>query len=340
MQMKATNWLLDKYDERNHKTGNMFEEREWSIGTLIKKSREEQKISGTQLSYGLCSPATLSRIENGEREMNLFFSIMLLGRLGYDLDKFELYGSKEEFEQYEERIRIQKLRRKHEYEEMLAALERYEQSWKNAIEADSLQQQFIYSIRGLFYVQKKRDRQGMDLLKKAIALTMPEWDLKWFQNCIIGETELDLFGMLADAIEIFEDKEEAFCIREKIYTCLKRKPEVPVQMQRLYTSIICKMIPEMLEKGNIGRALELCEDGLSALAQKGRFYHWPDLLYWKGCCLKELYRMGKLEKDSSSDVYLRAMYIYRLLGNQEMAETIKNNLNKEAAGWEFIKSER
>lgn len=61
----------------------MFFENSFTIGSIIKQLREEQGISGVQLSRGLCSPATLSRIEADEREMSLIFSGMLFGRLGY-----------------------------------------------------------------------------------------------------------------------------------------------------------------------------------------------------------------------------------------------------------------
>ena len=61
----------------------MYELDMWTIGDIVKMLREEQEISGAELSYGLCSMPTLSRIEADEREMNVIFSMVLFGRLGF-----------------------------------------------------------------------------------------------------------------------------------------------------------------------------------------------------------------------------------------------------------------
>lgn len=45
------------------------EQQQWTVGDIVRKMWEEAKIGLEQLSRGLCSVATLSRIEAGEREM-------------------------------------------------------------------------------------------------------------------------------------------------------------------------------------------------------------------------------------------------------------------------------
>ena len=108
----------------------------WTIGNIIKMLRDEQEVTGAQLSYGLCSPTTLSRIEASEREMNVIFSMVLFGRLGYHPDKFELYGSKEEYAQYEQREFMQDLKRSGNCLQLEFELVRYKDIWKEDIEKD------------------------------------------------------------------------------------------------------------------------------------------------------------------------------------------------------------
>ena len=66
------------------------EQQQWTVGDIIRKMREEAKIGLEQLSRGLCSVATLSRIEAGEREMDLLLAWRIFQRLGYKIDKYEL----------------------------------------------------------------------------------------------------------------------------------------------------------------------------------------------------------------------------------------------------------
>ncbi len=37
----------------------------YAVGSLIRDARERQKYSQEELSYGICTASTLSRIENG-----------------------------------------------------------------------------------------------------------------------------------------------------------------------------------------------------------------------------------------------------------------------------------
>lgn len=321
----------------------MFMKDTWTVGSIVKQLREEQGISAAQLSDGLCSLTTLGRIEAGEREMDLIFAVMLFGRLGYYPDKFELFGSKDEYVQYEQRVSIQKRKRERAYEQMAFELARYQKDWKAIIEKDQLQQQFVDSMQGFLDIQEKDGAnciQGVKRLEKAAAFTMPKWQENWVQESLVSEFELDILSILADAFEASGDMPNAFRMRRNIYLYMEKKLTNRIQMLQLYTEIICKMVPVMLKQHNVGQALERCEYGLNALSEKGRLYYWPDLLYWKGRCLEELYRIGKSEKAFAAEAYIRAYYIYRLFHMEEKAEKVKMYLDEEEPGWECIRLEK
>ena len=61
------------------------------LGEAFLQLREECKISQEKLCNGLCSVATLSRIELGEREPDYLLFDALLTRLGKDSQKFDLF---------------------------------------------------------------------------------------------------------------------------------------------------------------------------------------------------------------------------------------------------------
>lgn len=319
---------------------DMYNEDTWTIGNIVKMLRDEQEVTGAELSYGLCSPATLSRIEASEREMNVIFSMVLFGRLGYHPDKFELYGSKEEYAQYEQRESMEDLKRSGNCSQLELELVRYKDIWKEDIEEDVLQQQFVDSMEGFLFFQKREYEKSVELLKKAVAFTIPEWEDKWLEKAVIGEAELELMGMLADALEAYGNGEKAFGVRKNIFSYLEKKPTSRRQMLQIYAEMISKIAPVLLEQKNIGQALARCEDGLAALAEGGRMYHWPTLLYWKGRCLEELYHIGQAGLELVEAAYIRAFYIYRLFGDFAMAEEVKRHLDKEVPGWEYIRLEK
>lgn len=318
----------------------MYNEDTWTIGNIVKMLRDEQEVTGSELSYGLCSLTTLSRIEASEREMNVIFSMVLFGRLGYHPDKFELYGSKEEYAQYEQRESMENLKKEGNYTELELQLIKYKALWVADIEKDVLQQQFVDGMEGVLCFQKGEYARSVELLKRAVVFTVPEWEDKWLEKAVIGEAELEIMGMLADALEADEDREKAFEIRRNILSYLEKKPTSRRQMLRIYTEMIAKLAPVLLEQKNIGQALKWCEDGLAALAKGGRMFHWPTLLYWKGHCLEELYHIGQAELAAVEAAYIRAFYIFRLFENITMAEEVKLHLDKEVPGWEYIKLEK
>lgn len=318
----------------------MENEGTWTIGSIVKMLRDEQKIMGPQLSYGLCSTTTLSRIENSEREMNMIFAMVLFGRLGYHPDKYELYGSTDEYTQYEQRESMQNLKKLKECQKLEEKLTEYEKSWKKDIAEDVLQQQFVDTMKGFLCLQKGEYLESVELLKKAVSFTIPEWEGEWLEKAVVGADELDIMGILADALEVSGDGEMAFEVRTNIFSYLKKKPTSRRQMIDIYTLTISKIVPVMLEQKNIGQALELCEDGLNVLSEGGRMFQWPDLLYWKGRCLEELHHVEEVELKEVEAAYIRAFYIYRLFGNTAMAEEVKLHLDKEVPGWEYIRLEK
>ncbi len=312
----------------------------WTIGNVIKMIREEQGISLEQLSYGLCSVSTLSRIENEEREMNILFFMILFGRLGYYPDKYEFYGSKEEYEQYEQRALIQTYQKGEKYKQMILELEQYKEEWAEDILKDSLQQQFVDSMEGFLLVHEKKYDEGIKLLKRAVEKTIPNWDELWYEKLIIGEQELNIMNILADGFEMSGEEEHAYQLRKHIYIYLEQRKIERLQVLQLYTTIICKMVPWVIKCSNLGQALVLCNDGIQAIAKRGRLYHLGELLYWKAQCLEELYHVGKEPKEDYLDIYWRAYYIFRLEQNEEMSEKIKLILDKEEPEWESIRLEK
>ena len=146
--------------------------------------------------------------------------------------------------------------------------------------------------------------------------------------------------ILADAFEAIGDWKEAFLLRQNILAFLEKKPTNRKQMLEIYTKIITKLVPVMLEQKNVGQALKLCEDALAALSEGGRIFYFPNLLYWKGRCQEALYHMGEENQSSLWETYIRALLMSRLFHNTAIEEATLQHLDKEVPGWDSIRLER
>ncbi len=81
----------------------------FNIGNFIKQRRDELGITQAELAEGLCSPMTLSRIENGNYVPHGNTLRSLLQRLGYSDALMLLPASREEFENSRLQVKIRQL---------------------------------------------------------------------------------------------------------------------------------------------------------------------------------------------------------------------------------------
>ena len=79
------------------------------IGSLIKKEREEKKISREKLCNGICTQTMLFKIEDNQSDTDKLFVDILLQRLGKSPDKLEVIMSYGEYNKIRARKIIEEL---------------------------------------------------------------------------------------------------------------------------------------------------------------------------------------------------------------------------------------
>lgn len=71
------------------------------IGDYIREIRLRKGYTQEDVSFGICTSATLSRIENGAQTPGRYILDKLMERLGMENSVFNIFVSKEEMELYE-----------------------------------------------------------------------------------------------------------------------------------------------------------------------------------------------------------------------------------------------
>lgn len=298
----------------------------WNIGKMIRYLREEQQISLECLSQGICSIATLSRIENSERFCSILLAQRLLGRLGWKVCDFESYCSDKEFDWYEKRMEILELKKQKNLVQMKKRVKQYEKEIGKKRE-DPLQKQFIIAEEAFFMIEEKKLEEGVLLIKEAISLTINGWEEN--DVFLLGFEELELFCMLADAYEKLEERELAYWIWKRMLNYLEQRKIKKKQIAEPYTYIISRIVPYLLNCKMAKKGMELCEKGIQTAADTLNQNFCCELLYWKAKCIRDLYQHGKIKGVEAIQNYQFAYYLCISFGKTELAQEIEGYLKEE-----------
>ena len=310
------------------------EQQQWTVGDIVRRMREEAKIGLEQLSRGLCSVATLSRIEAGEREMELLLALRIFQRLGYKIDKYELYATEEELQQWEQRSKMEELASREDTERLACAIQTYRQQWGKRVEENPLQRQFLAYMQGLLDMQKEDFQEAKELLEAAAEEIVPSRE-QMVENAALGEMELEILHALSDIYEHMGEVEKSEKLREMLLENIGREKKRVKIYLKLYTELFCKHARNMMETKGSARTLNAAETCLKILQEEKKTCCLPELLHIQAKCLEDLFQKKEEAKEVMLKSWQKAYYIYRLYEKQEEAEKIRKYL-EEIYQWDCI----
>lgn len=310
------------------------EQQQWTVGDIVRRMREEAKIGLEQLSRGLCSVATLSRIEAGEREMDLLLAWRIFQRLGYKIDKYELYATEEELQQWEQRSQMEELAFREDTERLACAIQTYRQQWGKRVEENPLQRQFLAYMQGLLDMQKGDFQEAKELLEAAAEEIVPSLE-ETVGNAALGEMELEILNALSDIYEHMGEVEKSEKLREMLLENIGREKKRVKIYLKLYTELFCKHARNMMETKGSVRTLNAAETCLQILQEEKKTCCLPELLHIQAKCLEDLFQKKGEVKEVMLKSWQKAYYIYRLYEKQEEAEKIRKYL-EETYQWDCI----
>ena len=310
------------------------EQQQWTVGDIVRRMREEAKIGLEQLSRGLCSVATLSRIEAGEREMELLLAWRIFQRLGYKIDKYELYATEEELQQWEQRSQMEELACREDTERLACAIQTYRQQWGEKVEENPLQRQFLAYMQGLLGMQEGDFQEAKELLEAAAEEIVPSLE-EIVGNAALGEMELEILNALSDIYEHMGEVEKSEKLREMLLENIGREKKRVKIYLKLYTELFCKHARNMMETKGSARTLNAAETCLQILQEEKKTCCLPELLHIQAKCLEDLFQKKWETKEVMLKSWQKAYYIYRLYEKQEEAEKIRKYL-EEIYQWDCI----
>lgn len=146
----------------------------YNAGDVIRLMRAATGISQEELSDGICSVQTLSRIEHGRHKVKQSTYAQLMARMGRDTRKNYALCAGKDMELLEERIELEDALSKHDYKEA----DRYLRMLKRKIEDTKISRQYVGRMEGVIdYSLRRIDAQEyVRKMDETIRITVPHYE--------------------------------------------------------------------------------------------------------------------------------------------------------------------
>ena len=297
------------------------------IGLFIQGVREAKAYTREEISQGICSIPTLSRIEAGERVVDYIMMEALLERMKIAKSEYEFVLDEEDYCQYMQREEIRKLITFKEYQQAEKLVLDYEKEHKDKF----LHEQFIYLQKGLIEKHKQNIVQAAELLKKALCITAPDYQQIILERGILSDTELLCLAELIQCIEAVTEKEEK---QKELYEyfkwCRVREKLFPIpcrRAMRYYAECLFKN-----EKFEL--CIKICNEVLEELTTTSKLEDRNLIFELRAYAREKLGYSGEEEKKQCLKDFLTAYYVTDFYDGEEKAQKLKKHI-KEVYGWQF-----
>ena len=303
------------------------------LGVAIQYFRETYQVSQFRLCKGLCSIATLSRIESGERDVDSLLLETILERLGKTPNQFELILTDLDYKFYQKREALKSLIKNKQIEEVESLLNTYE---KMAYKKGNVHKQFIMRCKALLNeLQGGEINITLDLLMQAITYTVPGFKTNKIQEYYLSNSELNIIIDIIQRLISMGDRNRA---KELIYQVLSylddhNSMEKSDILYPKVAIIACKLL---IKNNDYAEALKLCNKGLDKTKGTRKLDFLGDLYLIKAQAMEAIQKVNNVSKpEEYLKLYLQAYYIYEFCDEIESANNIKQHLQEEYQ-WECI----
>lgn len=240
----------------------------YNIGSSIRYLREKRGVRQSALYEGLCSQASFSRIELGEKEMDQLLLYALLSRLGISVNKYTLILNKKDIDLMEQRKEIEDALQSQRIEEAKEKLEEYEKNDFTGL-TKKLHDQYINFIRAKLYDIEGQREKAKEQLEIGIGRTN-----KCLLDFIKGKSEKETYYI--SEIELMQvclyceilEKEEEKGVREIwkwIYHYIEKHIEDTEYKIRFYPVCAYNIASSYQKEGDWMECLSYCNRAIEFL---------------------------------------------------------------------------
>lgn len=292
-----------------------------TIGIVLSYYREKYGLSMAQVCEGICSPATMFRIEEGFREVDSLVSGTLLSRIGKQVLEFELLLNEEDYNLF----RLRKEIDRSIAERNMDAADKLLQKYQSVMPKKQVihEQYYLWGKAELLQKRGASKEEIKAVLTEAILLTKPFFGKRKNTSDLYSEMEIKLFLGLIQFSEDISWK-EAELKRMLLFT---RKYDSKKIKEQAEMSILKELASIQEEKGDAQKELEYIEQALTLVKESRTMRGLAELHFKKAGLLKELMQRNKdmqqkYQKQCQVELTM-AYYTALVMDNVELVQKIK-----------------
>lgn len=292
-----------------------------TLGVLLYRTREKKHLSLLDVCSEICSQSTLSRVEQGSRELDSLTSEMLLGRIGREVTRFELILNAEDY--YLNQLRIE-INENIEEKNYIKAKEKINLYRQHMPAEGKVHEQFCcYMECRILIAQNEITEKLSALLLRAIRYTIPDYLL---ENCVsrrlYSPVEIELIRMHIT----YNDRKcecnevELFLIMDFVTEFYSLKQQEKIEIPLL---VDCVKYEIALEKYN--RALASIERALDIISVGRSMQYVGELHFLKAqvlSCVQNSIDKNREWQDECKRECFMAYVVFGVMGKKEEKEEI------------------
>ena len=192
-----------------------------SLGEILRSLRKQAGLSQEELADGICSPVSVSRIENGLQMPSGTVLEGLLNKLGAGTYQIcNIYYKNEKQQAFEEKAEhVAKLisgGNLSEAKEQLILLA------DSAKESNTNEQLYLLLDASIKLYEQTIPAEILETLKRALALTKPSMNYSDFRNTLLSIHEANILNVIVVALIKLDRTIEAIHLGEELMTALKK----------------------------------------------------------------------------------------------------------------------
>lgn len=285
------------------------------VGDFLRETRLRKGYTQEEVSYGICTTASLSRIENGAQKSGRLILEKLFERLGTENNLFNSFVSKEEMELY---LEIQTLIRNVTDGDLQRIEEQIDIVDKLTKNTSELERQSLFWAKGELATQKYgNDCEAMDCFMKAVQITLPDFDGKNpLRNHLLTFDEITIINSIA--VRHGENGDLLTAIQLDMW--LKEYMENKIIDGRMktakYPMILYNLSYWLGEENCHNEALKMAEQGVDFCVKYGNLPAFPILMFNQGAALAELERYDEAKK-----CFLQSITIFEAMKKPSQVQT-------------------
>lgn len=296
------------------------------IGEIIRQKRTELGLKQCQLCEGICEPTTMSRIESGKQMPGLNTLKNLLQRLGLSDERYYALVSKNEMQIADLQTEIVSA---NVFKDSQRGLPKIAELEELADPDDHLLHQFI--LRSKASLGKREDGQivaysldeKLDMLFKAIRLTVPNFDIDAIEEGLYSIDEVKVINQIAVVYSDLKQHQKALNIYDQLLQYIKKHFQNILQSGGLLPLVAFNYSRELDLIGRYTDAIEIAETGWKACTQYGQYRMLAPTIAIIAECNHFLGDDSK-----SKEYYRQSYYIYKAVDDERGARVITAEAKK------------